>query len=72
MTPETVKTQITQAEAQQIAAEAIKELIDLKYAQVERWTRMFPTDRIPPQARRDGERRALLLGVVEMLAGGVR
>lgn len=69
MTPDTVKTQITPAEAQQIAAEAIKELIELKYSQVERWTRMFPGDRIPAQARRDGERRALLLGVAEMLGG---
>ena len=67
---ETVQPQITQAEALLLAAAAIRELLaDPKYSNTERWMRMFPADRIPPQARRDGERRALLLMVADTLEG---
>ena len=68
MTP--TEIQLSQSETLTLAACAIRELIELKYGQTERWERMLPGERLPAQARRDSERRALLLAVATALEAG--
>jgi hypothetical protein len=49
-----------------LAADAIRELVTLKYSVVERYERMLG-ERMPAQVRQDSERRAQLLAAVETL-----
>jgi len=65
MTPP-IQITLTQQEAILVATAAVKELITDKYSFLDRWQRMLG-EKLPAQARRDWERRELLLEAARVL-----